>query len=237
MKGITAFALNNNRVTVLFLLLVGIAGAFAYLTYPKQEDPSIQIREALVWAYFPGMAPQRVEDLITRKLEEQIRLLGDVDYIKSDSKRGMSFMHVVARDEVPDLKKVWRELRDKLADVAPNLPKGTIGPFINDEFGLTAVADIALWADGFSLAEMRIVARDLRNRLYALKGIRRVDLYGVQDQRVFLELSNAKLAEFGISPGVVVQTLQQQNIILPGGLIDVQGQNIVVQPSGDFNSV
>ena len=78
MKGITAFALNNNRVTILFLLLVGFAGAFAYLTYPKQEDPSIQIREALVWAYFPGMAPQRVEDLITRKLEEQIRLLGDV---------------------------------------------------------------------------------------------------------------------------------------------------------------
>jgi len=237
MKNITPFALDNNRVTILFLLLMGIAGVFAYLTYPKQEDPSIQIREALVWAYFPGMAPQRVEDLITRKLEEQIRLLGAVDYIKSDSKRGMSFMHVVARDEVPVLKTVWRDLRDKLVDVTASLPKGTIGPFINDEFGLTAVADIALWTDGFSLAEMRIVARDLRNRLYALKGIRRVDLYGVQDQRVFLELSNAKLAEYGISPGVVVQTLQQQNIILPGGLVDVKGQNIVVEPSGDFDSV
>jgi multidrug efflux pump subunit AcrB len=237
MKGITAFALENNRVTVLFLLLMAVAGISSYLTYPKQEDPSIQIREALVWAYFPGMAPQRVEDLITRKLEEQIRLLGDIDYIKSDSKRGMSFMHVVARDEVPVLKKVWRDLRDKLVDVTPNLPKGTIGPFINDEFGLTAVATIALWSEGFSLAEMRIVARDLRNQLYSLKGIRRVELYGVQEQRVFLELSNAKLAEFGISPGVVVQTLQQQNIILPGGLIDVRGQNIVIEPSGDFNSV
>jgi multidrug efflux pump subunit AcrB len=237
MKNITPFALDNNRVTLLFLLLMGIAGVFAYLSYPKQEDPSIQIREALVWAYFPGMAPQRVEDLITRKLEEQIRLLGDVDYIKSDSKRGMSFMHVVARDEVPVLKTVWRDLRDKLVDVVPQLPKGTIGPFVNDEFGLTAVADIALWSDGFSLAEMRIVARDLRNRLYQLKGIRRVELFGVQDQRVFLELSSAKLAEFGISPGVVIQTLQQQNIILQGGLIDVKGQNIVVQPSGDFNSV
>ena len=92
MKGITPFSLDNGRVTLLFLLLMAIAGCFAYLTYPKQEDPSIQIREALVWAYFPGMAPQRVEDLITRKLEEQIRLLGDVDYIKSDSKRGTSFM-------------------------------------------------------------------------------------------------------------------------------------------------
>ena len=99
MKNITSFALNSNRVTILFLLLMAIAGVFSYLTYPKQEDPSIQIREALVWAYFPGMAPLRVEDLITRKLEEQIRLLGDVDYIKSDSKRGMSYMHVIARDD------------------------------------------------------------------------------------------------------------------------------------------
>jgi multidrug efflux pump subunit AcrB len=237
MKGITSFALDNNRVTLLFLLLMGIAGIFAYLTYPKQEDPSIQIRDAVVWAYFPGMAPQRVEDLITRKLEEQIRLLGDIDYIKSDSKRGMSFMHVIPRDDVPVLKTVWRDLRDKLVDVAPSLPKGTIGPFINDEFGLTAVATVALWAEGFSLAEMRIVARDLRNQLYSLKGIRRVELFGVQDQRVFLELSNAKLAEFGISPSVVVQTLQQQNIILPGGLIDVKGQNVIIEPSGDFNSV
>jgi len=237
MKGITSFALNYNRFTVLFLLLMVFAGFFSFLTYPKQEDPSIQIREALVWAYFPGLPPQRVEELITRRLEEQIRLLGAVDYIESDSKRGMSFMHVVARDEVPDLKKVWRDLRDKLVDVAPDLPKGTIGPFINDEFGLTAVATVALWAEGFSLAEMRIVARNLRDRLLALNGIRRVELHGVQEQRVFLELSNAKLAEFGISPGVVVRTLQEQNIILPGGLIDARGQNIVIEPSGDFNSV
>jgi multidrug efflux pump subunit AcrB len=103
MRGITDFSIEKDRVTVLFLLIMAVAGLFSYLTYPKQEDPSIQIREAVVWAYFPGMPPQRVEDLITRKLEEQIRLLGDVDYIESDSKRGMSFMHVIARDEVPEL--------------------------------------------------------------------------------------------------------------------------------------
>jgi multidrug efflux pump subunit AcrB len=237
MKGITDFSIEKDRVTVLFLMIMAVAGLFAYLTYPKQEDPSIQIREAVVWAYFPGMPPSRVEDLITRKLEEQIRLLGDVDYIESDSKRGMSFMHVVARDEVPVLKTLWRDLRDKLHDVTPHLPTGTIGPFVNDEFGLTAVATIALWAEGFSLAEMRLVARDLRNELYSLKGIRRVEMFGAQDQRVFLELSNAKLAEFGISPGVVVETLRQQNIILPGGLIDVRGQNVVVEPTGDFDSI
>ncbi len=237
MPNITAFSLNTNRVTVLFLVFVAFAGVFAYFDYPKQEDPSIQIREALVWAQFPGMPAQRVEDLITRKLEEQIRLMGDVDYIKSDSKNGISLLHVVAKDEVPDLSVVWQDLRDKLEDVRPELPKGTLGPFVNDEFGLTSVATIALWSDGFSLAEMRGVARDIRDKLYALKGIRRVELFGVQEQQVFLELSNAKLAEYGISPGVVVFTLQQQNIILPGGNIDVKGQVIIVEPSGDFDNV
>ena len=221
MRGITAFSLNTNRVTALLLMLVATFGIFTYLDYPKQEDPSIQIREALVWAYFPGMPVHRVEDLITRKLEEQIRLIGEVDYIESDSKHGLSLMHVVVRDDIKALKPVWRDLREKLNDVAPDLPKGTIGPFVNDEFGLTAVADIALWSNGFSLAEMRVVARDTRDELYGLKGIRRIDLYGVQEQQVFLELSNAKLAEYGISPSVVIQTLQQQNVILAGGQICV----------------
>jgi multidrug efflux pump subunit AcrB len=237
MRGITAFSLNTNRVTALLLVLVATFGIVTYLDYPKQEDPSIQIREALVWAYFPGMPVHRVEDLITRKLEEQIRLIGEVDYIESDSKHGLSLMHVVVRDDIKALKPVWRDLREKLNDVALDLPNGTIGPFVNDEFGVTAVADIALWSNGFSLAEMRVVARDTRDELYGLKGIRRIDLYGVQEQQVFLELSNAKLAEYGISPSVVVQTLQQQNVILAGGQIDIRGQTAIVQPSGDFNDV
>ncbi len=183
------------------------------------------------------MSTERVENLITRKLEENIREIPEVDDIKSDSKTGISIVHVVVKDRVKDLAPIWQDLRNKMDDVKTALPQGTLGPVVNDEFGLTAVATIALWADGFSLAEMREVARSTRDRLYSVAGIKKVELYGIQDEQVYLELSNTKMAQFGISPGVVVATLQKQNIILPGGKIDADGQDIIIEPSGNFNDV
>ena len=114
-----------------------------------------------------------------------------------------------------------------MSDVAPELPAGTIGPFVNDEFGLTAVATIALWSDGFSLEEMRRVARDVRRQLDGLDGVERIELFGVQPERIFLTVSNARLASLGIPPQVIVDTLRAQNIILPGGTINASGQNVI----------
>ena len=237
MPSITEFSLKTERVTILFMAFVVLSGIYVFLDYPKQEDPSIVIREAVVTAMFPGMATTRVEDLITRKLEEKIREIGEVDDIKSDSKTGVSIIHVVARDEVKDLDTVWQDLRNKMNDVKPELPEGTFGPLVNDEFGLTAVATIALWSDGFTLAEMRDVARNLRDQFYAVEGVMKVELFGVQDEQVYLELSNTKLAQYGVSPDVVVQTLVAQNVILPGGAINVDGTNVIVEPSGNFNQI
>ncbi len=237
MSWITEFSLKTERVTILFLILVAVSGILAFLDYPKREDPSIVIREAVVTASFPGMATERVEDLITRKIEEKVREIGEVDTIKSDAKTGLSITHVIVHDHVTDLPGVWQDLRNKMADVRADLPSGTIGPLVNDEFGLTSVATIALWADGFSMADLRETARDLRDQLYSLEGISKVELYGVQEEQVYLELSNAKMAQFGVSPGIVAATLRAQNIILPGGAINVDGRYVIVEPSGNFSSV
>lgn len=237
MSGITEFALNNSRFTILALIAVIVTGIFAFLDYPKREDPSIVIREAVVTAAFPGMSPERVENLITRKLEEKIREMPEVDEILSDSTTGSSVVHVRLKDAYTDLEPIWQDLRNKMGDIKPELPEGTLGPVVNSEFGLTAVATIALWSDGFSLAEMREVARSTRDRLYRLQGINKIEIYGIQDERVFLNLSNAKMAQLGISPGVILDTLQRQNVILPGGRFSVEGQNLVIEPSGNFNDV
>lgn len=237
MPNITKFALDNARIAVLFLLMTAVSGVFIYLDYPKQEDPSITIREAVVTASFPGMVTERVEDLITRPLEEKIREIGEVDEIKSDSKTGISIIHVTVKDEITELEPVWQDLRNKMDDIKSDLPSGTFGPNVNDEFGLTAVVTLALWNDGFSLAEMRDVARDTRDRLYTVKGVRKVELYGVQDERIFLDLDDVKLAQFGIDPATIFTTLQEQNIILPGGEINVEGQSVIIEPSGNFDDV
>ena len=136
-----------------------------------------------------------------------------------------------------EIQRVWQTLRNKMKDVAPQLPAGTIGPFVNDEFGLTAVATIALWSDGFSLEDMRRVARDIRRQLDGLDGVQRIELFGIQPERVFLTVSNSRMASLGIAPQVIVDTLRAQNMILPGGKLDASGQNIIVEASGTFNDV
>jgi multidrug efflux pump len=237
MSFITRFALDTSRLTIVFIIAVLLVGLNQFFHFPRQEDPPIVIREIVVTAIYPGMKPADVEELITRKLETQIRTLPEIDDIWSDSKSGISIIHAETRDEYNDLDTIWQKVRNKMGDIKPELPAGTIGPFVNDEFGLTAVATMALWADGFSMAEMRLVARDIRDRLYELKGVRKVELYGVQEEQVFLKFSMAKLSQFGISLGEINDTLVQQNVVLPGGRIGAAELDIIVEPTGNFRSV
>lgn len=236
---ITEFAIDLNRITVLVLLGIPLLGLLVFLDYPRQEDPSIQIRQAIVTAALPGMDVYRVEELITRSIEEKIREIGEIDDIWSSTKDGRTIVHAEVADWVSggDIPAVWQTLRNKMSDVVPQLPAGTRGPFVNDRFGLTAVATIALWADGFSLEEMRRVARDVRRQLDALGGVETIELFGVQPERVFLDVSNARLASLGIQPKVIIDTLRAQNMVLPGGVIAAEGQNIVIEPSGTFRDV
>ena len=237
MSFITRFALDTQRLTITLIVTVVIFGILQFLNFPRQEDPPITIREIVVYAFFPGMEPSDMEDLVTRKLEAQIRTLPEFDEIWSDSKTGVTIIHAETRDEYSDLDLIWQKTRNKMMDIKPELPEGTIGPFVNDEFGLTAVATIALWSDGFSMAEMRLTARDIRDRLYELDGVRKIELFGVQEEQVFVTFSNAKLEQFGITGREIVDTLVRQNVVLPSGRIDAAGQDIVVEPTGNFRDI
>ncbi len=234
---ITRFALDTQRLTITFIVTVVIFGVLQFLNFPRQEDPPIVIREIVVTAFFPGMEPADMEDLVTRHLEAQIRTLPEIDEIWSDSKTGVTVIHAETRDEYDNLDLIWQKVRNKMSDIKPELPEGTIGPFVNDEFGLVAVATIALWSDGFSMAEMRLVARDIRDRLYELNGIRKIELFGVQEEQVFLTFSSAKLEQFGITGSEIINTLVKQNVVLPGGRVDAAGQDVIVEPTGNFRKI
>ena len=237
MSFITRFSLDTSRLTMVFIATVAIFGLIQFHNFPRQEDPPIVIREIVVTAFFPGMKPAEIEELVTRPLEAQIRTLPEIDDIWSDSKQGVSIIHAETRDEYSDLDTIWQKVRNKMSDIKPQLPSGTMGPFVNDEFGLTAVATIALWSEGFSMAEMRVAARDIRDRLYELPGIRKIELYGVHEEQVYLKFSTTKLAQFGIRGRQVMDTLVSQNVVLPGGTVDVDELELIVEPSGDFKSV
>jgi multidrug efflux pump subunit AcrB len=237
MSAITNFSLGTQRLTMVIIFTIIVAGLGQFFTFPRQEDPAIVIREVVVTAFFPGMKPADIEELVTRKLEAQMRTLPEIDDMWSDSKHGRVILHAETRDEVEDLDFVWQRVRNKMSDIKPHLPEGTIGPFVNDEFGLVSVADIALTSDGFSMAEMRVVARDIRDRLYEIRGVRRIDLYGVHNEQVFLDFSTTRLAQFGITGEEVIDTLVKQNVVLPGGTFDAAQQDIIVEPTGTFRSI
>ncbi len=237
MSAITNFSLGTQRLTMIIIFTIIVGGLGQFFAFPRQEDPPIVIREIVVTAFFPGMKPADIEELVTRKLEAQMRTLPEIDDMWSDSKNGRVILHAETRDEVEDLDFVWQRVRNKMMDIKPQLPTGTIGPFVNDEFGLVSVADIALVSDGFSMAEMRIVARDIRDRLYELHGIRKIDLYGVHHEQVFLDFSTTRLAQFGISGEEVIDTLVKQNVVLPGGTFDAAQQDVIVEPTGTFRSI
>ncbi len=237
MSAITEFAIKNSRVTIVLVLMIILTGIFTFVSYPSREDPSITIRVANVTTRFPGMSTQRVEELLTRPLEEKIREIPQVKHIESDSKSGVSLIKVSLKDDVFDLGPVWQDLRDKMSDISSSLPHGTIAPAVNDQVGLTAVSTIALWSDGFSLSEMKDVAKTLSERLYALDGIKKIERFGEQDERIYLEFDQGRITQHGINLTTIIATLQAQNIILPGGNIDATGQTIIIEPSGNFESV
>ena len=237
MNGITRFGLDASRLTIVFVTLVFVAGLSQFVNFPRQEDPPIVIREVVVSAQFPGMKPEDVEQLITQQIEAELRAMPEIEDIWSDSKSGVAVVHADTADEYDDVDAIWQKVRNRMLDLAPRLPAGTIGPFVNDEFGLVAVATIALWSEGFTMGEMREAARDIRDRLYELDGIRKVELWGVHEEQVFLEFSTAKLAQLGVSIQDIIQTLRNQNVVLPGGRYTIAGQDVIIEPSGNFRSV
>jgi len=230
-------ALKNSRVTVISILGIIAFGITTFLSYPSAEDPTIQIRNASVTATYPGMSADRIEELVAVPLEAAMREIAEIDEIETTATLGSVKLSLVIRDDVSDLQAVFSDIRDKADDVTRDLPDGTNGPFVNDDEGLTAIATVALWSDGFSMAEMQDVAEDTREILYTLDGVQRIDLLGVQEERIYLEVNPARLSELGVSPRDIFGTLATQNIIEPGGEINAGGRTVIIEPTGNLSSV
>ncbi len=230
-------SIRSSRVTIFAILALALAGIASFDAMPSQEDPEITIRSAQVRASYPGMAPERVEQLITEPLEETIKQLTEVKEIHSSSLNGSSRITVTVHDRYTDLAPIWQDLRTKLEDAASKLPDGTLGPFVNDDYGRVSVATLALTGPEFDAREMRAVARYLRNELGALSLVSRVDLFGIQDERIWLDFEPSKIEQLGLSPSAMIQALVGQNIVAPGGSLSIDGQSLPIEPSGMFESI
>ena len=171
---LTELAFNYRRTLLMAVALLLINGVFAYFTLPAREDPSITIREATVVTSYPGMSAERVELLITKTLEEEIRQLPEIETMRSTSSTGLSVIHVEIYDRYFNLDNIWQRLRDRVQEAQSSLPSGTFPSQINDTVGDVSVITLALTADGFTHGQMFDKAKHIRDTLYGVAGTKKL---------------------------------------------------------------
>ena len=234
---ITSQAIEKDRVTIFVMLMVTIAGVMAYLNSPRNEDPGFVVRQALVHTAFPGASPQRVEELVTDKLEKRIQEIPEIDFLESESVTGLSIIYVNIKMRHKNVRPIWDSLRRKVNSARLELPQNVIGPVVNDEFGDVFGVVIGLTGDGYSYAQLKDVADQFRDALLLLDDVAKVNILGNQEERIFVEVNNERAAAMGISPVQLQNLLQNRNIILPGGSLSLEGEKIALEPTGDIKSV
>ncbi|MGN7877158.1 efflux RND transporter permease subunit [Roseateles sp. 22389] len=234
---LTHSALQASRLTLFTAVLLLLAGIATFLDFPSQEEPSVTVRDALVSVAFPGMPSEQVEQLLAKPTEERLREIGDLKKIVTTVRPGSAVLQLSAYDRVTDLPALWQRVRAKASEAAANLPAGAVGPFVEDDFGRVAVASIAVTAPGFGMSEMREPLRRMREQLYALPGVEHVALYGLREDRVYVDFDRARLIEAGVTPAAIAQQLQAQNVITPGGLISASGLAMTVATSGEIRGI
>ena len=234
---ITRAAIEKNRITYVAMILVVFAGVAIYLGMSRAEWPPFTIRTATVMTYFPGASPQRVENLVTEKIEKAVQEIPEIKDIRSTSKTGFSLIYVNIRPEYTDMQPIWDRLRRKVNRVKNELPQQVIGPMVNDEFGDVFGTIVSITGEGFSYRELKDVADEVRDQLLLIDEVAKVDIYGAQDERIFVDYNNAQLAELGISTIQLQNMIESRNIIIPGGEIQIGRERLVVEPSGNFDNL
>ncbi len=233
----TQLAIEKNRVTYVALILIFFGGIIAFNSLPQDEDPGFIIRTALVITYFPGASPERVEQLITDKIEKAAQEIPELDFVMSNSRTGVSEIYVNIKERYKKMRPIWDNLRRKIDRVKSDLPGGVIGPFVNDEFGDVFGIVITMTGDGFNYAELKEMADQVRDEFLRITDVAKVEIYGAQEEHIYVEYNNAKLAEIGLSPVQLKNILGSKNIINPGGDVRIENQRIVLEPQGNLESV
>lgn len=237
MYKITELALKHNRFTQVFLVMLFVLGISTFKSAPSKEDPEILIRSAVVVAQFPGMSPDRIEKFITKPLEREIKQIPEVSEIKSWSRTGVAQITVTVHDKYFNLQPIWDTLRNRMDSMKGSLPDGTVGPMVNDEFGQVYSATIALSGDGFDHHELRKTAEAIQDRLSSVQTVSQVELYGVNEERIWVNAKHGALTNEKFQFRQIVSALQARNVVLPGGVIETDTMQVEIEPTGNFNSV
>jgi len=232
------FAIEKKAITYFTTFLLVVGGIASFFSLGQLEDPDFSVKTAVIVTQYPGASAAEVELEVTDRLEIALQQLKTVDYLKSFSAPGYSQIWVNMKAEYwsDQLPQLWDDMRRKVREVEGSLPAGCGRPIVNDDFGDVYGLLMAITGDGFSYAEMEDAAKDLKKELSLVEGVARIELWGVQPKVIYLEASEAQLSQLGISDKSIISTLQQQNMVVDAGSIDVQQKRLRISPTGEFQS-
>ncbi|HCA5148500.1 efflux RND transporter permease subunit [Acinetobacter baumannii] len=236
---LSEWALNNKGIVLYFMLLLGIIGAISYSKLSQSEDPPFTFKVMVVQTYWPGATAKEVSTLVTDRIEKELMTTGQYDKIMAYSRPGETMVTFVAKDsltsaQIPD---VWYNVRKKVNDIRHELPSGVQGPFFNDEFGDTFGNIYVLTGKDFDYALLKEYADRLQLQLQRVKDVGKVELIGLQDQKIWIEISNTKAVQLGIPVSAIQEALQKQNSMASAGFFETGTDRIQIRVSGQLQSV
>ena len=236
---ISKWALEHRALTRYLLIVLMVLGVAAYFQLGQDEDPPFTFRAMAMRVFWPGATAQQVAEQVTDKLEKTLQEVPYADKIRSYSKPGEALIIFQVKDSSPpkEMAQIWYTVRKKVGDMRGTLPGGVVGPFFNDEFGDVYGSIYALSSDGFSYQELKDQADRVRQRLLKVKDVNKVALFGAQDEKLFVEISQKRLAQLGLDFNTVLAQLGQQNAVESAGTINSPTDFIQVRVGGQFNTV
>jgi len=236
---VSAASITHQQLTLFFILAVAIAGMSAYFKLGQREDPDFTFRAMTVRTLWPGATTAQVDMQVTDRIEKKLQEMPYFKRTQSYSKPGESMIILELLDTAPrkEVPALWYQLRKKVGDIRQTLPTEAIGPFFNDEFGDVFGSIYAFTGDGLTLSELRDKVEDVRQELLHIPDVSKIELVGVVDDKIYVEISNARIGALGIDASAIAQQLQAQNAVAPSGTIQTADNAIALRVTGNFDSV
>ncbi len=233
---LSRWAVERPMLMLYLMIAISVTGVYSYMRLGRAEDPSFTIKVAIVTAYWPGATATEIRDQVSDLVEKKLQELPFLDKIETYTKPGFLAMQVTFRDSTPpkEVPQLFYQLRKKLHDIAPNLPAGVRGPHVNDEYGDVDTVMYAVSGDGADYHLLDKVVEALRQRLLAAPDVMKVDVFGDQGRRIFVEFSEAKLASLAIQPQAIFDSLAKQNAINDAGVFETSANRVRVQVTSDL---
>ena len=235
---LSEWALGHRSLVIYFMLVIMVAGGFAFVSLGRDEDPRFTVKTMVVKVRWPGASIEETVNQITDRIEKKLEETPSLDFLNSYSSAGESVILVNLKDSTPPEKvpDIWYQVRKKTGDITHTLPEGVQGPLFNDEFGDTFGVIYAFTTDGFSQRELRDYVESVRAELLHLPNVGKINLIGAQDEIITIEFSTRKLAGMGLNRDQVLDSLRAQNAVRPAGVVDAKGERFLLRVSGGFAS-